>query len=397
MNSSWEQHYARLAFSFDRLVRQASQGECAFVDAYYGPAELKELAPFALPSELVQQAHILEQELQTLPFAPQRLAFLQKQVKAMATLARRLNGETLSLHEEVQGLLDISVEWVPDERFDEAFSLYEQALPGKGSLGQRLLEWRRAHQLPTQHIAQLNQLLEYMQITIRQRTRALWPLPVEERLHLRLVEEKERAYHYLGNYRSRIEINKYFIPDLPRLLATLCYDGYPGRHTEAVLKEQLLYREQGQFEQCFHLRLSPQSVISQGIAMLSWEMIFAPGEIEQWLAKHIYPVLGLNTEMENIVKIWQAQDILKGVGCNAALLLQEGRSDEEVQQYMQKYQALVNLDCLKNPFLAPCIFTYYYSKQLIKPWIRQDDRQSTFRRFLTEAVCPSDLVRPTDL
>jgi hypothetical protein len=84
---------------------------------------------------------------------------------------------------------------------------------------------------------------------------------------------------------------------------------------------------------------------------------------------------------------------------NAAFMLNEGRSDKEVKQYLLKYTMLPDeyvqehMEFLKDPFREAYIFTYFYGKQLMQPWLQGADRQEVFRRFLTEEVCPSELVQ----
>jgi hypothetical protein len=62
----------------------------------------------------------------------------------------------------------------------------------------------------------------------------------------------------------------------------VCHEGYPGHHTDYVLKEQYLARR-GYTEQTMYLTLVPQCVISEGIAMVAHELIFSEGEAERWI------------------------------------------------------------------------------------------------------------------
>jgi len=180
----------------------------------------------------------------------------------------------------------------------------------------------------------------------------------------------------------------------------MCHEGYPGHHTEFVLKEQRLFRERGYLEQAISPIIGPQSVISEGIATSACEMIFTPEEAEQWLAEHIYPEAGIEPAPIDIAKLRKAGELLDyPVGGNAAFLLHEGRSDEEVIHYLIKYsmlpdeEALKFLEYLKVPFQQAYIFTYFYGRQLMKPWLQGPDKWNAFRRFLTEQVYPSELVK----
>lgn len=42
------------------------------------------------------------------------------------------------------------------------------------------------------------------------------------------------------------------------------------------------------------------------------------------------------------------------------------------------------------------VFTYFYGKQLMRPWLQEADRLTVFRRFLTEQVSPSELVKESE-
>lgn len=140
-------------------------------------------------------------------------------------------------------------------------------------------------------------------------------------------------------------------------------------------------------------------LISEGIATSACEIIFTPEEAEQWLAKHIYPEAGIDPQAVDFAKLRKALELLEyPVGGNAAFLLHEGRSDEEVLQYLIKYTLLPDeeahkfLEFLKEPFQEAYIFTYFYGRQLMKPWLQGPDKLDTFRRFLSEQVYPSELV-----
>jgi len=161
-----------------------------------------------------------------------------------------------------------------------------------------------------------------------------------------------------------------------------------------------LFRERGYLEQVLNPIISPQAVISEGIATCGFEMIFTAEEAEHWLSEHIYREAGIESGVIDIAKLRQAQELLDyPVGGNAAFLLHEGRSDEEVMDYLIKYSAISDeealkfLEYLKVPFQQAYIFTYFYGRQLMKPWLQGSERWNAFRRFLTEQIYPSELVK----
>jgi len=401
MNEQWFKEYVLLAFRMDKAIQKFT--ESRFVDYYYGPPEWKAEAEAEKPAdELVRDAMSLEDTLVEQGFEAHRAIYLEKQVGALETVCRKLNGETFSLEEEVQRCFDIHPERIPESQFEQGLALLDEALPGNGSLPERLQGWRNRYQLVREKSGLLlNFMLRAAAETLR-RTQAFVNLPADEGSEVQIVSDKVYMGEnwYLGNYRSQVELNTDLPTDLNGLLDFMCHEGYPGHHTEFVLKEQRLFRERGYLEQSIFPIISPQSVISEGIATSACEMLFSPEEAEQWLAKHIYPEAGIEPDTVDIAKLRKALELLEyPVGGNAAFLLHEGRSDDEVMQYLIKYsmvpdeEVLKYLEFLKVPFQQAYIFTYFYGRQLMKPWLQQPDRLTIYRRFLTEQVYPSELVK----
>ncbi len=403
MNETWFREYVLLAFRIDKAIRKFS--ESRFVDYYYGPPEWKAAAEgeAEMPAaDLVRNAMALADALPAQGFETHRATYLEKQVMALETVCRKLNGETFSLEDEVQRCFDIHPTWTPESQFEQAIALFDEALPGDGSLPDRLQAWRKRHQLAREKSGLLLNLMQRAAAEARRRTQAFVNLPADEGVEMQTVSDKVYMGEnwYLGNYRSRVELNTDLPTDLNDLINFMCHEGYPGHHTEFVLKEQHLFRERGYMEQAIFPIIGPQAVISEGIASSACEMIFTPEEAEQWLAEHIYPEAGIEPDTLDIAKLRKALELLDyPVGGNAAFLLHEGRSDEEVKQFLIKYsmvpdeEALKFLEFLKNPFLEAYIFTYFYGRQLMKPWLQRPDRLTVFRRFLTEQIFPAELVK----
>src|SRR5260370_17010476 len=120
---------------------------------------------------------------------------------------------------------------------------------------------------------------------------------------------------------------------LPRLFDhKVCHEGYPGHHTDYVLKDQHLARR-GYTEQTMYLTLVPQCVISEGIAMAAHEMIFSEGEAEQWIAEQMNRLFHREVDAKALLRLRQASEMLEGVWGNAPMLLHEGPSEAELPQY----------------------------------------------------------------
>jgi hypothetical protein len=405
MQEQWFKEYVLLAFRIDKAIRKFT--ESRFVDYYYGPPEWKaeaEAQAEGSPAALVRDAMALADALADQGFDAHRANYLEKQIVALETVCRKLNGETFSLEDEVQRCFDIHPERIPESQFEQGLAILDEVLPGDGSLPDRVQRWRRRYQLAPEKSGLLLRLMQRTAAEARRRTQTFVTLPADEGVELQTVSDLGSIGEnwYLGNYRSRVERNIDRPTDLNGLMHFICHEGYPGHHTEFVLKEQRLFRERGYLEQAIFPIISPQAVISEAIARSACEMIFTPEEEEQWLAEHIYPDAGIEpeTNMMVIAKLHEAQELLDyPVLANAAFRLHEGRPDDEVTQYLVKYmleteeQARKFLAFLQVPFQEAYIFTYFSGKQLMRPWLQGSERVNAFRRFLTEQVTPSELVR----
>jgi len=220
--------YIQLALAIEQHIP-------GYVDAYYGSPEWREeaeadgLRPVA---ELVREASDLAAAIaDETEMDWQRQDFLARQVRAMQTSLGILQGEQLTLVEEVKALYDIAPEWVDEAAFQEAHRTLDGLLLPGDSLAERMTIRMKATEIP---VEQVEPVLHEIIAELRRRTRTRFPLPADEAFELQLVSDQPwGAYNwYLGNCCSRIEINTdlpLYITDLADLMA---HEGYPGHHTE---------------------------------------------------------------------------------------------------------------------------------------------------------------------
>ncbi len=310
-----------------------------------------------------------------------------------------MQGERFSLQEEVLRCYDLHVDWLPESIFEQAHAIYDEALPGSGSLAERFQQWQAAFTLPKDQVHLLLVFLQRGLDEVRRRTRELVPLPADEQVEVQpVVDRPVRAIAcYLGNHCSRIYLNPAVPFPLTDLFYVLCHEGYPGHLAEAVFKDEALVGQRGYLEQRVGLLSTPPLVISEGLALLAHEMLFAPGEAEQWLAEHIYPEAGMYPDGSDLTKIQRATDLLFGVSCNAAWLLNEGRAETEVKEYLMRYAlmdeetAQRQLASLQRPFHEAYIFTYFYGRGLLEASLQGPQRRERLHQLLTQQILPSDL------
>ncbi|HEU0165715.1 MAG TPA: hypothetical protein VFQ54_11780, partial [Thermomicrobiales bacterium] len=233
------QAYVALAFGLDRHIPGA-------IDGYMGPDALRPDpdAPAPEPAFLLAQAEALLAGIERADLPPARVDYLLAQATGMATMCRKLVGEEIAYEDEVKLYFDVSPERTPESAYTEAIAALEDALPGDGTIGERMIAWRKQYEIP---VEAAKGIVPVIVDEIRRRTFAFAALPDGEAVELSFVQDKPWSGYnwYLGSNRSLIEINT----DLPikanALLDLMCHEGYPGHHTEHSLKEQLLYRDRG--------------------------------------------------------------------------------------------------------------------------------------------------------
>ncbi len=233
---------------------------------------------------------------------------------------------------------------------------------------------------------------------IRRRTRSIVDLPPSEGVELHVVRSTPSSCWYLGNYHSRLELNSNPPPSMETLVRLLCHEGYPGHHTDFSLKEYRLYHQLGYTEQSLSILASPQLVIAEGLALNAHTIIFASGEIEQWLRERYLENTQKGEKIDNALDLLDTDDnILCGVWCNAVHMLHQGCSLKEVTGYVRKYAKRPvqenDLTFLNDPIERLYVFAYFYGAQLVKQYFQGKNPQVAYRYLLLEPTYPSELQR----
>ena len=372
--------------------------------AYYGPPEWKALVDAEEPrtgGELLQEVHAARETLGRQGFEPGRASYLGKHLRALETVARRFSGEDLPLEEQATGCFDLDVGWAPESAFEEARELYDEGLPGAGGVGERLRRWKQHHELSGEKARLLPVLVERAVQEARKRTDSLIRLPEGDEVSFGTVTGQlfSAVAEYRGSLRSRVLVNTDTMFNAAELLYVACHEGYPGHLAEIVLKEQRLAKEKGYVEQLVSFLPTPRCVVSEGLALWAREVAFPGGEEQDWLEEHAYPEVGIRPDGCDLSKIHAAKDLLWGAWCNAAFMLREGRSPEEVARYVAHWtlldegEAHQKLPSLGRPFAEAYIFCYHHGRKLLEPGMRGPDRDDFVRSLLTRQVLPSDLER----
>ena len=386
--------YVLLAFAIDRHIP-------GYIDAYFGPPEVKaeaEASPLLPLKTLSIEAQQLAQAVPQAGFVNQRADFFTAQLAAMSATIQILQGERLPLAKEVEAIYGLEPNWVDEEVFLEAQRQLADLLPPGEDLHSRMAAYKKSAEVsPKAALPLLNMLLERMQTLTRRR----FSLPAEENIELRLVTDQPwSAYNwYLGNARSRVEINT----DLPlratNFMGLIAHECYPGHHTELTSKEYRLLQEHGWQEHGIALINAPSCAISEGIANCALDTLLSTDEQAEWEGE-LFTRAGLKLDPQRVAQIRQAQKPLERVSDNAAFMLHEhGASKEETAAYIQRWalsspvEARKSVEFISHPLNRSYIFNYTLGQDLLEElFSTKGNRQVWFTRLLGEPVTPR-LVR----
>jgi hypothetical protein len=390
------QRYVQLALAIDQHIP-------GYIDAYFGPVEWKEAATSRGKrplDELAGEAVSLEQEIsKTTQNNPQRSDFLSRQLRAMSISLKLLHGEKMSLAQEVEALYDISPSWVSESRFEEGHQLLEEMLPPGESLQERMVIHRKSLEISVENAKPVvAMIIGHLQKLTKDR----FTLPSEEQFELQYVNGQPWAAYnwYLGNCRSRIDINTDLPLRITALTGLIAHEGYPGHHTELSIKETSLVNQKGLIEHGLALINAPQCLISEGIATQALDVIMSEADQIAWNAEQVFPGGGfVNLDARREHEIGKASQKLSGVEGNAAFMLHDQGADRgEVISYLQRYSLVEEdrarkiVDFISNPLFRSYIFNYSYGRELLGALFDQKgDIDYWFKRLLSEAVTPSQI------
>jgi len=300
-----------LAERYVKLVLGMGQHDPDYVDAYYGPDAWREQADrdaLALP-QIGAAAELLLAELEqtaqggrqddagdsNTPDSLPRLRweYLTRQVQALRTRVRMLEGLVLAFDQESEALYDAVAPSHPDSYFQETLAVLEARLPGPGPVVGRYETFRSAFIVPS---TRLDDVFEAAIAECRRRTQNHVDLPAGEQFTVEYVTNKSWSGYnwYQGNFRSLIQVNTDLPIYIDRAIDLACHEGYPGHHVYNVLLERHLVGDRGWPEFSVYALFSPQSLIAEGTANYGIEVAFPPEERLAFERDVLFPAAGLD-------------------------------------------------------------------------------------------------------
>jgi hypothetical protein len=131
-------------------------------------------------------------------------------------------------------------------------------------------------------------------------------LPADERVELVFGHGSrwDGFARYLGNHRTRVEINLDAELDVTRALRLACHEGYPGHHAQNVLIDDDLVKKRGWLEFALVPSFGEYLFVTEGAAEVGADLAFPSTKRVDLYRTILLPAAGLApTEAERLVNV----------------------------------------------------------------------------------------------
>ncbi|MBY9009859.1 MAG: hypothetical protein KGD74_08350 [Candidatus Lokiarchaeota archaeon] len=373
-----------------------------YVEHYYGPPKLKknvDTEELSSPNKLLNDWKNLKTKFQNKNFEKRRYRFLDNTLIAIKTIIRKLNGESIPYLEQVKNLFNLEPVLYDDNFFYGLTKKAEEMYEGKGTLSERIKRIALQRTIPSDRLIDL--YWKALQLT-KMRTKEVFSklLPDNEKIEIAEVENQSWQMYcwYKGNYTSKIEVNLSSHHYWTHLLYFACHEGYPGHHTERVVREKLLYRKKGYFESSILLIYSPEMVISEGIGVTAENVMFSPTESIRSLIEDIHPVPIIEASIDALIGQGEIRRGFRRFESNLAYHKYVNKwDDNKLIDYAKNFKVIpdtsikAHLKFISDNLWAPYIMTYQGERLITEKYgVRPSPKD--FRKLLTEQTLPSDLT-----
>jgi hypothetical protein len=403
---------SEISREYVRLVLALGAHDKDYVDAYYGPAEIRQEAEAAHLTLDAIGASIdaLTERLTGAPgqgadeLAHLRHQYLERQLAAMRARVGMLKGEKLSFDEESNALYDAVAPTYPESHFAEVLERLDERFPGSGPLVERYDAWRRGFIIPHE---KLDAVFTTAVSACRARTLAHVALPPNEQFTVEYVTNKSWSGYnwYQGRFRSLIQVNI----DLPiyvdRAIDLACHEGYPGHHVYNVLLEARLVNKRGWMEFTVYPLFSPQSLVAEGTANFGIEVAFPGHERVDYERTTIFPLAGLDpSQAVEYSEVQRMVDELSYAGNEAARRYINGDiGRERAVTWLENYALMPHERAEQRVRFVDqyrsYVINYTYGKDLVRAFIESrggtaahpEKRWEEFEKLLSSPRLPSGL------
>lgn len=390
-----------------RLTLEAGTHEAEWVDAYYGPANLKAAAD-ANPrstTDLLADSRKMIARLDQSTFSPvneRRAKALRGMLVAAETRLQMLQGRKFSFSEETKGQFATVPQLKSLSDYDSVLARLENLIPGTGPLAARVDAFNDRFTIPKDR---LQTVFDAAIAECKKRTGQYIKLPVGETFTMEFVTGKPWSgyNYYKGGYKSLIQINTDLPIRISRAVDLGCHEGYPGHHVLNLMVESKLARANGWKEYEINPLYSPTSVLSEGSANYGIDLAFPGPERLKFERDVLYPLAGLDAATAE--SYWQMQQMtegLSGARLTIAKMYLDGevtraRAVELTQKYLLLSPARAEQSVAFTDHYRSYVINYGWGKDLVRGYVERGNPDAKTRwmrmeKLLSEPTLPSDLL-----
>ncbi|WP_338426531.1 hypothetical protein [Sphingopyxis kveilinensis] len=399
----------KIAASYLRLSLEIGTHEPGYIDAYYGPPELKaaaEASPRDKTALLAATRALMAETQRTArrladPLAKRRATFLSAQLRAAETRLLMMEGTRFAFVDEAERLFGVRPRLKPLASYDAELVKIEALVPGDGALADRVEAYLDAFTIPKDR---LQPTFEAAIARCRGRSAAHIPMPADESFRLEFVTGKSwSGYNYYeGRYHSLIQVNTDLPIRLSRALDLGCHEGYPGHHLLNMKLEEKLVKERGWAEFSVYPLYSPQSLIAEGSANYGIDLSF-PGEAKAATERDILmPIAGIAVPADD--RYWRLLAAIKRAS-GARLTIAQQYLDGEIdrptavaltQKYLLVSQPRAEQSVRFTDQYRSYVINYGLGEAMVRAHVERgrpsrDEMWRRMERIISEPTLPSDL------
>ena len=177
-----------------------------------------------------------------------------------------------------------------------------------------------------------------------------------------------------------------------------CHEGYPGHHTTRCVKDFLLYRNKGYFENCISLIYTPEFVIYEGMGLLAEDVIFNVKEKTEISLKEFCPYPDDEDTLETLIQQCEISRGFRNFNQNLAYHKHIiGWEDEDLITHCNNFKIFSKTDIksmlnfISDDVWAPYTFAYQ-GERIISEKFGNPPSIRNFRKLLTDLILPSELM-----
>ncbi|TXS92058.1 hypothetical protein FV139_15140 [Parahaliea maris] len=294
----------RLGERYVRLALALAQQHPEELDSYWGPTDLKAAGAESDLETLQREVAALSADLAALstsatPAEPAGLDqrkrnLIEHAVQLQHILAAVAGNSGLSFADEAAQLYDLPLPKLEDGRRRAILDELDTLVAGRGNLAWRVANFQRQFLVPAES---RRGVFERALAECRQRTLAHLSLPAGEALSLAWSRDVTSPWHtYQGDYHSVLQVNDLRIAFASQALDIACHEGYPGHHTQFVLRDQAADSAMdGAVENTLALLRTPQSALREATANLGVDLLFTTDERLAFESQVLLPLAGVDS------------------------------------------------------------------------------------------------------